>query len=136
MNRSDIRMRQHLCRRLSAARRRQKYEPGLTQDSHLRLGLPRILLPCSCNSAALFRSLVIRHSFSAPHQSLCQAPMHSRLFPYITLNTKQMLKGNHPRYQTNILLSTFPIRGCYSGFFISSCSYLLQPQPCPFSPHP
>ena len=32
MNQSDIRMRQNLCRRLSAARRRQKYEPGL---SHL-----------------------------------------------------------------------------------------------------
>ena len=30
MNRSDIRMREYLCRRLSAARRRQKYEPGLT----------------------------------------------------------------------------------------------------------
>ena len=29
MNQSDIRMRQNLCRRLSAARRRQKYEPGL-----------------------------------------------------------------------------------------------------------
>ena len=29
MNRSDIRMREYLCRRLSAARRRQKYEPGL-----------------------------------------------------------------------------------------------------------
>ena len=28
MNRSDIRMREYLCRRLSAARRRQKYEPG------------------------------------------------------------------------------------------------------------
>ena len=28
MNRSDIRMRQNLCRRLSAAHRRQKYEPG------------------------------------------------------------------------------------------------------------
>ena len=29
MNQSDIRMRQNVCRRLSAARRRQKYEPGL-----------------------------------------------------------------------------------------------------------
>ena len=28
MNRSDIRMREYLCRRLSAARRRKKYEPG------------------------------------------------------------------------------------------------------------
>ena len=28
MNRSDIRMREYLCRRLSAARRRQNYEPG------------------------------------------------------------------------------------------------------------
>ena len=30
MNRSDIRMREYLCRRLSAARRRQKYEPGFS----------------------------------------------------------------------------------------------------------
>ena len=30
MNQSDIRMREYLCRRLSAARRRQKYEPGFT----------------------------------------------------------------------------------------------------------
>ena len=33
MNQSDIRMRQNLCRRLSAARRRQKYEPGLTRTA-------------------------------------------------------------------------------------------------------
>ena len=33
MNQSDIRMRQNLCRRLSAARRRQKYEPGLRNVS-------------------------------------------------------------------------------------------------------
>ena len=54
MNQSDIRMRQNLCRRLSAARRRQKYEPGfrqrdlkLNQESMavLRLGWPSILLP-------------------------------------------------------------------------------------------
>ena len=32
MNQSDIRMRQNVCRRLSAARRRQKYEPGLRTD--------------------------------------------------------------------------------------------------------
>ena len=33
MNQSDIRMRQNVCRRLSAARRRQKYEPGLMPTS-------------------------------------------------------------------------------------------------------
>ena len=32
MNQSDIRMRQNLCRRLSAARRRQKYEPGFSRS--------------------------------------------------------------------------------------------------------
>ena len=31
--------------------------PLLTQSSHLSLGLPRLLLPCSRNSAALFGSL-------------------------------------------------------------------------------
>ena len=38
MNRSDIRMREYLCRRLSAARRGQKYEPGLTQHSGPYMG--------------------------------------------------------------------------------------------------
>ena len=36
MNQSDIRMRQNVCRRLSAARRRQKYEPGLRRAASKR----------------------------------------------------------------------------------------------------
>ena len=38
MNRSDYRMRENVCRRLPSARRRQKYEPGLTIISALRWG--------------------------------------------------------------------------------------------------
>ncbi len=61
----------------------------LTQSSHLSLGLPCLLLPCSHNSATLFGSLSsaiistcpAHCSTSAPHQSLCQAPLHSCLFP-------------------------------------------------------
>ena len=42
MNRSDIRMREYLCRRLSAARRRQKYEPGFSgQQGPRTLAGPR-----------------------------------------------------------------------------------------------
>ena len=33
MNQLDIRMRQNVCRRLSAARRRQKYEPGFRRKA-------------------------------------------------------------------------------------------------------
>ena len=51
MNQSDIRMRQNVCRRLSAARRRQKYEPGFTSqngslfsEDNLSFGLFFVLL--------------------------------------------------------------------------------------------
>ena len=71
--------------------------PPLLPSSHLfitvlpsqPIGIPRLLLPCSRNSAALFGSLyVIRHPFyvpsplySAPRQSLCQAILSLPLTP-------------------------------------------------------
>ena len=66
----------------------------LTQSSHLSLGLPRLLLPCSHNSAALFGSLSSAILSTCPaHCSLLLTSLSVKLLctPVSSLNTTILL---------------------------------------------
>ena len=83
----------------------------LTQSSHLSLGLPRLLLPCSRNSAALFGSLS-----SAILSRTCPAHCNLLLTMVVSLSRSSALPS---------LPLTPPFFACLSLllllFFVPSC---------------
>ena len=79
MNQSDIRMRQNVCRRLSAARRRQKYEPGLTRT--------RKVIRDSVQSSAGLLKLHIFRCFQKISLILCNSDIVFRIMFIIKLQT-------------------------------------------------
>ena len=73
----------------------------ITQYSHLSLGLPRLLLPCSRNSAALFGSLSSAILSTCPaHCSLLLTSLSVKLLctPVSSLNSTILLLYVCPRY--------------------------------------
>ena len=70
----------------------------LTQSSHLSLGLPRLLLPCSRNSAALFGSL------SSAILSMCPSDCSPLLHRYRVLSkVVSRMSSTHSRVQLLML---------------------------------
>ena len=85
MNRSDIRMREYLCRRLSAARRRQKYEPGYRETGMWR--------HCLRPKKVAFRSFRVRKSASNVYMKdlqMCAYCPDSRHVPYFIIHCQRL----------------------------------------------
>ena len=73
----------------------------LTQSSHLSLGLPRLLLPCSRTSAALFGSLLSAILYTCPaHCNLLLTSLSVKLLctPVSSLNSTILRLSAHVRY--------------------------------------